>query len=50
MGQSFAFEVRGGLPTVYTSASVKGEQWEQRWRQCMRDIQRGDAVCVYPPL
>ena len=41
MGQPFAFEVRGGLPTVHTSASVKGEQWKQRWQQCMRDVQRG---------
>ena len=46
MDQPFAFEVRGGLPTVHTSASVKGEQWKQRWQQCMCDVQRGDAVCV----
>ena len=46
VGQPFAFEVRGGLLTVHTSASVKGEQWKQRWQQCMRDVQRGDAVCV----
>ena len=46
MDQPFAFEVRGGLPTVHTSASVEGEQWKQRWEQCMRDIQRGDAMCV----
>ena len=38
MDKPFAFEVRGGLPTVHTSASVKGEQWEQRWQQCMRNI------------
>ena len=31
VGQPFAFEVRGGLLTVHTSASVKGEQWKQRW-------------------
>ena len=37
--QPFAFE-------VHTSASVEGEQWKQRWKQCMRDIQRGDAMCV----
>ena len=46
VGQPFAFEVRGGLLTVHTSASVKGEQWKQRWQQCMRDVQRGDAVCA----
>ena len=46
VAQPFAFEVRGGLPTVHTSASVEGEQWKQRWQQCMRDIQRGDAMCV----
>ena len=46
MGKPFAFEVRDGLPTVHTSASVEGEQWKQRWQQCMRDVQRGDAVCV----
>ena len=45
VGQPFAFEVRGGLLTVHTSESVKGEQWKQRWQQCMRDVQRGDAVC-----
>ena len=33
MDKPFAFEVRGGLPTVHTSASVKGEQWKQRWQQ-----------------
>ena len=46
VAQPFAFEVRGGVPTVHTSASVRGEQWKQRWQQCMRDTQRGDAVCV----
>ena len=37
VAQPFAFEVRGGVPTVHTSASVGGEQWKQRWQQCMRD-------------
>ena len=46
VAQPFAFEVRGGVPTVHTSASVGGEQWKQRWQQCMRDTQRGGAVCV----
>ena len=46
VAQPFVFEVRGGVPTVHTSASVGGEQWKQRWQQCMRDTQRGDAVCV----
>ena len=46
VAQPFAFEVRGGVPTVHTSASVGGEQWKQRWQQCMRDVQHGDAVCV----
>ena len=46
VGQPFAFEVRGGLLTVHTSASVKGEQWKQRWQQCMRGAQRSDAVCA----
>ena len=50
VGQPFAFEVRGGLLTVHTSASVKGEQWKQRWQQCMRDVQRGDAVCEMVPV
>ena len=45
VAQPFAFEVRGGVPTVHTSASVGGEQWKQRWQQCMRDVQRDDAVC-----
>ena len=28
MGKPFAFEMRGGLPAVHTSASVEGEQWK----------------------
>ena len=32
VAQPFAFEERGGVPTVHTSASVGGEQWKQRWR------------------
>ena len=50
VGQPFAFEVRGGLLTVHTSASVKGEQWKQRWQQCMRDVQRGELRARAPPF
>ena len=44
VAQPFAFEVRGGVPTVHTSASVGGEQWKQRWQQCVRGVQRDDRT------